>query len=147
MSCCRILLPKENQTLTLVLAGLSFNIHVVISDSSILFLLGIRAPRAGRGERDRIEVKPEPYGQESTEFASRRYMQRDVEIEFESTDKSGGFIGVMYLNKTENAALTIVKEGLATVHAYSAESLSWANLLFEAEVDHLCNRFNHLIFT
>ncbi|KAF8513029.1 transcription factor [Hysterangium stoloniferum] len=110
----KVLLPKENQTLTLVLAG-------------------IRAPRAGRGERERVEVKPEPYGQESTEFASRRYMQRDVEIEFESTDKSGGFIGAMYLNKTENAAITLVKEGLAAVHTYSAESLSWANLLLEAE--------------
>jgi staphylococcal nuclease domain-containing protein 1 len=97
-------------------------------------LPGIRAPRAGRGERERNEIKPEPYGVEATEFASRRYMQRDVEVEFEATDKSGGFIGTMYLNKTENAAITLVKEGLATVHAYSAESLSWAQALFDAEV-------------
>ncbi|KAF8503095.1 hypothetical protein JB92DRAFT_3084279 [Gautieria morchelliformis] len=111
----KLLLPKENQTLTLVLAG-------------------IRAPRAGRGERERSEIKPEPYGVEATEFASRRYMQRDVEVEFEATDKSGGFIGTMYLNKTENAAITLVKEGFATVHAYSAENLSWAQALFDAEL-------------
>ncbi|KIJ39936.1 hypothetical protein M422DRAFT_75809 [Sphaerobolus stellatus SS14] len=119
----KLLLPKENQILTLVLAG-------------------IRAPRAGRGEKDRMEVKPEPYGAESSEFATRRYLQRDVEIEFESTDKSGGFIGTMWLNKTENAAVTLVKEGLATVHAYSAESLSWSNVLFEAESEAKAARKN-----
>ena len=49
-------------------------------------------------------------------------------------DKSGGFIGSIYLNKTENAAITLVREGLAEVHHYSAEGLSWAKLLFDAEV-------------
>lgn len=68
------------------------------------------------------------------EFSTRRYMQRDVEIEIEASDKSGGFIGALYLNKNENAAVALVKEGLASVHAYSAESLSWAKQLFDAEV-------------
>lgn len=81
-----------------------------------------------------MEVKPEPYGAESTEFSSHRYMQRDVEVEFEATDKLGAFIGTMYLNKTENVAVVLVKEGLASVHAYSAEGLPWANSLLEAEV-------------
>lgn len=98
---------------------------------------GIRAPRAGRVERDRVEVKPEPYGTEAAEFSTRRYLQRDVEVEFETTDKSGGFIGTIYINKTENAAIAIVKEGLASVHAYSAEGLSWVNALLEAEVSAL----------
>lgn len=61
-------------------------------------------------------------------------MQRDVEFEVESIDKSGGFIGSLYLNKTENAALALVKEGLASIHSFSAEGLSWAKQLFEAEV-------------
>lgn len=61
-------------------------------------------------------------------------MQRDVEIEVETTDKVGGFIGTLYLNKTENAAVELVKAGLATVHAYSADSLSWSKQLFDAEV-------------
>lgn len=64
----------------------------------------------------------------------RRYMQRDVEFEVESVDKSGGFIGSLFLNKSENAALTLVKEGLATVHSFSADGLSWARQLYEAEV-------------
>jgi len=61
-------------------------------------------------------------------------MQRDVEFEVESIDKSGGFIGSLFLNKSENAALTLVKEGLATVHSFSADGLSWARQLYEAEV-------------
>lgn len=61
-------------------------------------------------------------------------MQRDVEFEVESVDKSGGFIGSLYVNKTENVALTLVREGLATIHSFSAEGLSWSRQLYDAEV-------------
>ncbi|OJT09282.1 nuclease domain-containing protein 1 [Trametes pubescens] len=108
----KIFLPKDNQVLTLVLSG-------------------IRAPRTARNSS---EVS-EPYGHESAEFATRRYMQRDVEIEINDADKSGGFIGALYYNKSENAAVTLVKEGLATVHGYSAENLSWAGQLYDAEAE------------
>jgi staphylococcal nuclease domain-containing protein 1 len=66
-------------------------------------------------------------------------MQRDVEIEVESADKSGGFIGALFVNKTENAAISLLQEGLATVHPYSADTLSWARQLYDAEVR---SRFN-----
>lgn len=84
----KVLIPKENISLTLVLSG-------------------IRAPRTARNTSE----KSEPFGQEALDFASRRYMQRDVEVDFEATDKTGGFIGALYLNKTENAAVTLVREG------------------------------------
>ena len=58
-----------------------------------------------------------------------------------STDGSGGFIGALYLNKTENAAITLVKEGLATVHGYSAENLPWAKQLYDAEVGLILDTF------
>ncbi|KAI0311712.1 hypothetical protein OF83DRAFT_1149705 [Amylostereum chailletii] len=106
----KIFLPKDNQVLTLVLGG-------------------IRAPRTARNPSE----KSEPYGQEAADFATRRHMQRDVEIEVDTIDKSGGFIGALYVNKTENAALALVKEGLATVHAFSAEGLPWARQLYDAE--------------
>lgn len=61
-------------------------------------------------------------------------MQRDVEVEVDSVDKNGGFIGALYLNKTENAAVALVREGLGTVHDYSAENLSWAKSLYDAQV-------------
>ena len=61
-------------------------------------------------------------------------MQRDVEIEIETVDKSGGFIGALWLNKNENAAVALVQEGLATVHSYSTDTLSWSKQLYAAEV-------------
>ena len=100
-----------------------------------IYLTGIRAPRTARNSSE----KDEPFGREALEFASRRYMQRDVEIEIHDADKSGGFIGALYLNKTENAAITLVKEGLATVHPYSADNLSWAKQLYDAEVRRLAS--------
>ncbi|KAF7971882.1 hypothetical protein HWV62_19771 [Athelia sp. TMB] len=106
----KLFLPKDNQTLTLVLGG-------------------IRAPRTARNASETSE----PYGNEASEFASRRYMQRDVEFEVDTVDKSGGFIGALYNNKTENVAISLVKEGLASVHAFSAEGLPWARQLQDAE--------------
>ena len=65
-------------------------------------------------------------------------MQRDVEIEVNDVDKSGGFIGALYVNKTENVAITLAREGLATVHSYSADGLPWARQLYTAEVSMCC---------
>lgn len=61
-------------------------------------------------------------------------MQRDVEVEVDTVDRTGGFIGALYLNKTENAAIALAREGLATVHGYSAEGLPWVRQLQDAEV-------------
>lgn len=100
---------------------------------------GIRAPRPARTGADRVTIieKAEPCGQEALDFSVRKFMQRDVDIEFDSTDKTGGFIGTMYLNKTENVAVDLVREGLANVHSYSADSLSFSKQLYDAEVKHI----------
>ncbi|KAH7377752.1 hypothetical protein BKA66DRAFT_572063 [Pyrenochaeta sp. MPI-SDFR-AT-0127] len=104
-----VLVPRENAKLTFVLSG-------------------IRAPRSARNESDRGE----PFGKEAHEFANRRCQQRDVEIDVEDCDKVGGFIGTLYINR-ESFAKTLVEEGLASVHAYSAEKSGNANELFAAE--------------
>ncbi|EMD37728.1 hypothetical protein CERSUDRAFT_154557 [Gelatoporia subvermispora B] len=108
----KVYLPKDNQVMTLVLSG-------------------IRAPRTARNPSE----KNEPYGQEAFDFATRKFMQRDVDVEIHDVDKSGGFIGALYLNKTENGAVTLVREGLATVHSYSADNLPWAKQLYDAEAE------------
>ena len=104
-----ILIPRENAKLTFVLSG-------------------IRAPRSARNANE----KSEPFGQEAHDFANRRCMQRDVEVDIETTDKVGGFIGSLYVNR-ENFARLLVEEGLANVHAYSAEQSGNASELFAAE--------------
>lgn len=124
-------MPKDHQTLTLVLAGLLASISTSPLNKHYL---GIRSPKPARNQGE----KSEPFGTEVYDFSTRRYMQRDVEFEVESIDKSGGFIGTLYVNKTENVALTLLKEGLATVHEYSAEGIPWARQLREAEVYSFC---------
>ncbi|EWC44535.1 hypothetical protein DRE_06707 [Drechslerella stenobrocha 248] len=105
----KLLIPKENVRLTFVLSG-------------------IRAPRTARNATE----KSEPYGPEALEFATRRAHQRDVEIDIEAIDKANGFIGTMYVNR-ENLAKLLVEEGLAHVHAYSAEQSGHGPELFAAE--------------
>ncbi|KAL8792464.1 MAG: hypothetical protein Q9195_004920 [Heterodermia aff. obscurata] len=104
-----VLIPRENAKLTFVLSG-------------------IRAPRSARNANE----KSDPFGQEAHDFANRRCMQRDVEIDVESTDKVGGFIGTLYINR-ENFAKLLLEEGLASVHKYSADQSGNGNELFAAE--------------
>ena len=105
-----LLVPRENAKLTLVLSG-------------------IRAPRTARNAQE----ESEPLGAEALDLANRKCLQRDVEVDVEGTDKAGGFIGTLYVNR-ENFARTLVEEGLATVHAYSAEQSPHGPDLFAAEV-------------
>ncbi|GES64218.1 transcription factor [Aspergillus terreus] len=104
-----VLVPRENAKLTLVLSG-------------------IRAPRSARNPGEASE----PFGQEAHDLANRRCMQRDVEIDVETIDKVGGFIGTLYVNK-ENFTKVLLEEGLASVHAYSAEQSGHATEYFAAE--------------
>ncbi|MCJ1307610.1 hypothetical protein MMC25_001257 [Agyrium rufum] len=104
-----LLIPRENAKLTFVLSS-------------------IRAPRSARNPTD----SSEPFGQEAHDFANRRCMQRDVEIDVEGTDKVGGFIGALYINR-ENFAKLLLEEGFASVHAYSAEQSGSATEYFAAE--------------
>ncbi len=127
------MIPKDNQVLTLVLGGEPRALSLFAKKALNRYPLGIRAPRTARNPSE----KSEPYGAEASEFAVRRYMQRDCEFEIYDVDRTGGFIGALYLNKTENAAITLVHEGLATVHSYSADSVPWSRQLYEAEVSHI----------
>lgn len=104
-----ILIPRENAKLTFVLSG-------------------IRAPRSARNPAE----KSDAFGQEAHDFVTRRCMQRDVEIDVENTDKMGGFIGILYVNR-ENFAKLLLEEGFASVHAYSAEQSGNATELRAAE--------------
>ncbi|PHH86199.1 hypothetical protein CDD83_10586 [Cordyceps sp. RAO-2017] len=104
-----ILIPREGVKLTMVLGG-------------------IRAPRAPRADGE----GGEPFGKEAIDLANRRCNQRDCEVDIHDMDKVGGFIGDLYINR-ENFAKVLLEEGLASVHAYSAEKSGNAAELFAAE--------------
>ena len=104
-----ILIARENAKLTLVLSC-------------------IRAPRSARNPTETSE----PMGQEALDFANRKCLQRDVEVDIEGTDKVGGFIGTLYVNR-KNFSKLLLEEGFASVHAYSAEQSPNGVELFAAE--------------
>jgi staphylococcal nuclease domain-containing protein 1 len=112
-----------------VKSGSRFTVLIPRDDAKItLVLSGIRAPRSARNANE----KSEPFGQEAHDFANRRCLQRDVEIDVDDVDKVGGFIGSLYVNR-ENFAKLLLEEGFASVHAYSAEKSGNAQELFAAE--------------
>lgn len=104
-----VLVPRENAKLTFVLSG-------------------VKVPKPARQAGDTAE----PFGQEALEFATRRCMQRDVELDVVSLDKVGGFLGHLYVGR-ENFSRALVEEGLAEVHQYSAEQSGVANELNAAQ--------------
>lgn len=111
----RLLIPRESARVTFVLAG-------------------VRAPRSsgksGPGE---------PFGDEGLAYAVRRIMQRDIQVTIDNVDKSGGFIGTLHL-KQENFAVSLVSEGYASVHEYSASFLPSFGELKAAEEEAKLNR-------
>ncbi|EFE44555.1 hypothetical protein TRV_00663 [Trichophyton verrucosum HKI 0517] len=120
---------KVSGVVDFVKSGSRFTVLIPRDNAKLTFVLsGIRAPKSARNANE----KSEPFGQEAHDFANRRCMQRDVEIDVETIDKVGGFIGTLYVNR-ENFAKLLVEEGLATVHAYSAEQSGHGMELFAAE--------------
>ena len=81
----KLLLPKENSFIAFSLSG-------------------VRCP--GQGE---------PFSNEAMAFTRFQCLQREVEVEFEAVDKSGGFLGNVRVGRT-NLAQELVRKGLAKVH-------------------------------
>lgn len=104
-----VLIPRENVKISMVLGG-------------------IRVPKSARNATEQGEEG----GQEAHDLAARRLTQRDVLIDIHDIDKTGGFIGELYINH-ESFAKILVEEGLATVHEYSAEKSGNAAELLPAQ--------------
>ncbi|KAI8851643.1 hypothetical protein BC829DRAFT_386525 [Chytridium lagenaria] len=121
-----------NAVVDFVSSGSRFKVWVPSQNIKItLVLAGIRTPKAGRPNE-----KSEPFGPESLDFASRKILQRDVEINIEGADKVGGFIGNLFIptpNGRVNFAALLVQQGFATVHEYSASQSQFAKDLYAAE--------------
>ncbi len=112
-----------------VRAGSRFVVLVPRENAKLTFILsGIRTPKPARQSGESAE----PFGQDAYDFANRRCLQRDVEIDVEDTDKIGGFIGSLYVGR-ENFARALIEEGLAEVHAFSAEKSGHSNEFFAAQ--------------
>ncbi|CAI0547988.1 unnamed protein product [Linum tenue] len=106
-----------------VLSGHRFKLLVPKETCSIAFALsGVRCP--GREE---------PYSDEAITLMRLRLMQREVEIEVETVDRNGTFLGSLWESRT-NMATVLLEAGLAKLHtAFGSDRIPEVHLLERAE--------------
>ncbi|XP_024522172.1 ribonuclease TUDOR 1 isoform X1 [Selaginella moellendorffii] len=105
-----------------VLSGHRYKLFVPKETCLIFFSLsGVRCP--GKGE---------PYSDEALAFMRRRVSQRDVEIEVETADRTGTFLGSLYEGKV-NVGIGLLEAGLAKLQPGFAERITDGHLLMQAE--------------
>ncbi|KAJ4847923.1 Translin-1 [Turnera subulata] len=106
-----------------VLSGHRFKLLIPKETCSIAFSFsGVRCP--GRDE---------PYSDEAIALMRRKIMQRDVEIEVETVDRTGTFLGSLWESRT-NMAITLLEAGLAKMQtSFGSDRIPDAHLLDQAE--------------
>lgn len=109
----RLFIPKEHCLCTFLLAG----------------ILCPRAARPALGVTPATEA--EPFGDEALTFTKDKCMQREVQIQVESVDKAGSFIGWLWIDNT-NLSVSLVEDGFAAIHP-NAERSEYARQLKNAE--------------
>lgn len=102
----RLILPKENVRLSLVLGGLA----------------------------NRAANKDSKLDAAALDFASRRTLQRDVTVDIYHADKVGGFIGNLYLPGHNTPFQSeLLERGLAEIHDFSVEQTRYGAVLLDAQ--------------
>ncbi|KAF9618557.1 hypothetical protein IFM89_002252 [Coptis chinensis] len=106
-----------------VLSGHRFKLLIPKETCTVTFSFsGVRFP--GRGE---------PYSDEAIAFMRSKILQRDVEVEVETVDRTRTYLGSMWDPKT-NVAVTLLEAGLAKLQtAFGANRIADAHLLALAE--------------
>ena len=80
------------------------------------------------------QVEAEPYGDEAAAFVKELVLQREVEIEVESMDKGGNFIGWLFCENT-NVSLSLVEEGFAAAFVgNTGDKSSYGRLILTVNV-------------
>jgi len=113
-----------------VASGSRMRAYVPRETCLLTFLLaGITCPRAARvapGGGGNIEG--EPYGAEALAFTKSLVLQREVQIEVESMDKGGNFIGWLFIDD-KNVSVELVSRGFSSVHGTAESSLYYHSLI------------------
>ncbi|CAM6104246.1 unnamed protein product [Calypogeia fissa] len=106
-----------------VLSGHRFKLLIPKETCAIAFSLsGVRCQ--GRGEK---------YSEEAITFMRQKIMQRDVEIEVETVDKTGTFLGTLWEGKA-NVSVALLEAGLAKLHSmFSVDRTTEGHLLVQSE--------------
>lgn len=115
-----------------VASGSRLRLYIPRETCLITFLLaGIECPRGARPLPGGGTAPSDAYGEEALAFTKELALQHEVEVEVESMDKGGNFIGWMYIDGV-NLSVALVQEGLSKIH-FTAERSNYYKALLEAE--------------
>jgi len=115
-----------------VASGSRFRVYIPRETCIITFLLGgISCPKGGRVMPDGNKVEAEQFGDEAALHVKEMILQREVEIEVESQDKAGNFIGYLFCEAT-NLSVHLVTEGYASMH-FTADRSNYCNQIQNAQ--------------
>jgi len=115
-----------------VASGSRFRVYIPRETCIITFLLGgISCPKGGRVMPDGNKVEAEQFGDEAALHVKEMILQREVEIEVESQDKAGNFIGYLFCEGT-NLSVHLVTEGYASMH-FTADRSNYCNQIQNAQ--------------
>jgi len=91
-----------------------YRLYIPRETCVITFLLsGVSCPRGDRTMPGGVFTEGEPFGNEATAFIKEQIMQKEVEIEVETMDKGGNFIGWCF-EGINNMSVQLVEEGFAS---------------------------------
>ncbi|KAM8980340.1 staphylococcal nuclease domain-containing protein 1 [Sarcophilus harrisii] len=114
-----------------VFSGSRLKLYLPKETCLITFLLaGIECPRGARNLPGLVQER-EPFSEEATLFTKELVLQREVEVEVESMDKAGNFIGWLHVDGA-NLSVSLVEHALSKVH-FTAERSSYYKSLLSAE--------------
>uniref|UniRef100_A0A7N8YAA8 Staphylococcal nuclease and tudor domain containing 1 n=1 Tax=Mastacembelus armatus TaxID=205130 RepID=A0A7N8YAA8_9TELE len=114
-----------------VFSGSRLKLYMPKETCLITFLLaGIECPRSSRNMPGGMQVA-EPFSDEAMLFTKELVLQREVEVEVESMDKAGNFIGWLHIEGV-NLSVALVENALSKVH-FTAERSAYYKTLISAE--------------
>uniref|UniRef100_A0A3Q3JRS6 Staphylococcal nuclease domain-containing protein n=1 Tax=Monopterus albus TaxID=43700 RepID=A0A3Q3JRS6_MONAL len=114
-----------------VFSGSRLKLYMPKETCLITFLLaGIECPRSSRNMPGGMQAA-EPFSDEATLFTKELVLQREVEVEVESMDKAGNFIGWLHIDGV-NLSVALVENALSKVH-FTAERSAYYKTLVSAE--------------
>uniref|UniRef100_A0AAQ4QLK8 Staphylococcal nuclease domain-containing protein n=1 Tax=Gasterosteus aculeatus aculeatus TaxID=481459 RepID=A0AAQ4QLK8_GASAC len=114
-----------------VFSGSRLKLYMPKETCLITFLLaGIECPRSSRNLPGGTQVA-EPFSDEAMMFTKELVLQREVEVEVESMDKAGNFIGWLHIEGV-NLSVALVESALSKVH-FTAERSAYYKTLVSAE--------------
>ncbi|XP_004642773.1 staphylococcal nuclease domain-containing protein 1 [Octodon degus] len=114
-----------------VFSGSRLKLYLPKETCLITFLLaGIECPRGARNLPGLVQ-EGEPFSEEATLFTKELVLQREVEVEVESMDKAGNFIGWLHMDGA-NLSVLLVEHALSKVH-FTAERSTYYKSLLSAE--------------